>query len=163
MKNWNCWVTVGTEFCGCSLIHIWIAGWISIEWMGPLDENVNCFLWLDVWLCIVLRKAFLFITSCYHLLSSTCIWRNLPFLSHRSEEFQSSNYFDEFKLLLLRSGLRCFPAESQTHFQPPYNGIFTDWVSAAWHWGTEEGWPTNCKSLKPRPLLATIFITFGTG
>lgn len=119
LKNWNCWATAWTEFCGCSLIHIWRAEWISIEWMEPLDENVNCFLWLDVLLCIVLRKAFLFITSCYHLLSSTCIWGNLPFLSHRSEEFQSSNYFDELKLLLLRSGLRCFPAESQTHFSAP--------------------------------------------
>lgn len=155
-------MTVGTEFCGCSLIHIWIAEWISIEWMGPLDENVNCFLWLEVWFYIVLRKVFLFITACYRLLS-TCIWRNLPFLSHGSEEFQSSNYFDEFKLLLLRSGLRCFPAESQTHFQPHYNSIFSDWASTAWHWGTKEGWPTNCKSLKPLPLLATIFITFGTG
>lgn len=74
--------------CRCSLIHIWIAEWITIELMGLLDENVNCFFGL-IFDYIYSLEKFFFLTSYYCLISSMCSWRNLPFLYHSQKN--SSN------------------------------------------------------------------------
>lgn len=87
-----------------------------------------------------------------------CSW---AFLCHRSEEFQSSNYFDinvryfclevdsDVSLLSVKHIFNCIIiAFSLTEFQ---------------HFGTEalRKVDLQTKSLKSLPFLASIFITFG--